>query len=1082
MNTLDLYLEFASAGRQGGKFLLQHPVLMSPPALAELLEWVKTLTGDEAANWARLLRPLMSTAERVNTEGYPLSEGPIEEIWGRRQAGEIDEAQALELARQAAPLMSLAYALALTRYSARLDRTRWPEAVGVQRLLVAAVEGALGPEAEAMRFEVGEDFLQVARTALVEVADGRLFREAKALGETLVERARRANEPERVAKMLFVLGVLYFDPYQVNRDARMYEAEIHRWKERARDKLGPEFRKLPATERDLPEPREAFAEAEHCLREAMRMAGADRDTYARSLKALIGVLRWQQVVFKQDHREAILALGREALGVLDARDYPQQRAAAISAILGDGGTVEDNVFDGLLERSPDDYVRQRPEIAVDVAKELLLCLGIQAPARALEYARAVRPLFARHGSEADRVFLWSRELNLLAKVHTAPGFERRAGSATRDEAERAVAQANAGQWDPRTLACELLNLAMHSSEGDQEATGLELIDEIGRRAPLFAADYATALAFLRATLQQNLGVNGFKAHDLPAASANYGKALGGFIDLDLLERIVDFLGRMEETARAATPEAARAILDAIAPRAAHLQTALGESASRLIRGLCKRTLASVSRQNVDADVILSLMQVAKGLRFASSLYTGVASGWKDDEEDRGQLVRVAEAEAEAAAETGASAQARVDKEVALTSYVSDEPRGGATAAERLANLRMKYDQNLNRRLLAGTEGGQAPMLRINEVRQALDERTVLACIYLGVAPTDQVAVYILLITREGVRAVAPTYPSLDGSVELTSAGRTFYGHVLAPRVQEVRTAVLADPPGRARATPAALKALEEDYEFLFGGVEGDLDELRKAGKRRLCIVPHGPLHCYPFHLLGRLGRPLAADWIVSSLPSLHLFLARRGRAAARRYRGRGLAALGLSFADVNPFGLPKIKESLSETREVARVFGEKPLLDAAATPRALFDALDGSRFVHLSTHGALDPDAPAFQLLHLHPDEHSDGRVFAHEILSRDLRGLELLTLSACETALGRFDADDNLRGLPASFFQAGASAIVGTLWDTEVTSARTFFVTLYGELKQGAARLDAFAAAQRETRKRHPQYRDWGAFHYMGD
>jgi hypothetical protein len=151
MNTLDLYLEFASAGRQGGKFLLQHPVLMSPPALAELLEWVKTLTGDEAANWARLLRPLMSTAERVNTEGYPLSEGPIEEIWGRRQAGEIDEAQALELARQAAPLMSLAYALALTRYSARLDRTRWPEAVGVQRLLVAAVEGALGPEAEAMR-------------------------------------------------------------------------------------------------------------------------------------------------------------------------------------------------------------------------------------------------------------------------------------------------------------------------------------------------------------------------------------------------------------------------------------------------------------------------------------------------------------------------------------------------------------------------------------------------------------------------------------------------------------------------------------------------------------------------------------------------------------------------------------------------------------------------------------------------------------------------------------------------------------------------------------------------------------------
>ncbi len=1081
MSTLDLYLELARLpeGEQPG-FLLAHPVLASQAALKAVRAELSTVGGDEGDKLARMLPMLTEIALRMARHGYPVGAGPLEALWEKQKAGEIDAARALELAREAAPLMSLDYTVALSRHGAQLERTHWREAVGRQRLLVAAVEGAEGAEAEEMRFEAGEDFLQVARTALVEVADGGLFREAKNLGEKLLERARRADDQGRAARMLFVLGVLYFDPYQVGRNPQMYEADIQRWKERTLAELGPEFRKLTAEERELLEPREAFAEAERCLREAMRAAGEDRDTYARSLKALFGVLGWQQALFKQDHREVILALAREGLGVLDARDYPQQRAATISAILRNGGTVEDGVFDSLLARSSDDYAQLRPEIAIDVAKELLFSVEQRLPARALELARSVRPLFARHGSEADRMFLWSRELDLLTKVYAASGHERRPTVPLRDEAARTIEQARAGGWDVRSLACELLYLAMRSDKGNEEAAGLELLDHIGLRAPLFASEYASGIAFLRATLQQGLGVNAFEAKDLSAASVAYGQALAGFVGLNLRERIVDFLARMEDTARDATPEASEAILAAVAPRAAHLQTTLGEWASRLIRGLCKRTLASVARQRVDADIIFSLMQVAKGLRFASSLYTGVASNWKDDDEDAGQLARIAEAEAAAGGKEGA--EARAEKELVLTSYVRDEQRGGATAGERLINLRMRYDQDLNRRLLAGAEGGQAPMLHINEVRAALDERTVLACFYLGADPADQVAIYLLLITREGVRAAVTLYPSLDSPVEQASAGRTFYGHVLAPRVREVRAAVLAEPPGSTHATPRALKALEEDYDLLLGSVAGPLDELRKAGKRRLSIVPHGPLHCYPFHLLRRHGRPLAADWIVSALPSLHLFLARRGRAAARRYRGRGLSALGLGFAKTNPFGLPKMPESLNETRGVAQAFGEKPLLDAAATRQALFDALDGSRFVHLSTHGALDADAPAFQLLHLHPDGQSDGRVFAHEILSRDLRGLELLTLSACETALGRFDADDNLRGLPASFFQAGASAIVGTLWDTEATSARTFFGSLYRELKDGAARLDAFAAAQRETRKRHPQYRDWGAFHYMGD
>lgn len=99
-----------------------------------------------------------------------------------------------------------------------------------------------------------------------------------------------------------------------------------------------------------------------------------------------------------------------------------------------------------------------------------------------------------------------------------------------------------------------------------------------------------------------------------------------------------------------------------------------------------------------------------------------------------------------------------------------------------------------------------------------------------------------------------------------------------------------------------------------------------------------------------------------------------------------------------------------------------------------------------------------------------------------DLRGLELVTLGACETALGRVDLSDNLTGLPSLLLAAGAQAVIGTLWEVYDEAATTFFTTLYDALARGGADVaQAFRTAQRETRNRFPEYRDWGAFYLTG-
>jgi CHAT domain-containing protein len=216
--------------------------------------------------------------------------------------------------------------------------------------------------------------------------------------------------------------------------------------------------------------------------------------------------------------------------------------------------------------------------------------------------------------------------------------------------------------------------------------------------------------------------------------------------------------------------------------------------------------------------------------------------------------------------------------------------------------------------------------------------------------------------------------------------------------------------------------------------------------------------------LGGPAHPLADDWTIDVAPSLGFLLAPSAAASSPPKTGR--AVIGLTFAKPNRFGLPPIKSSASEAAAVAATLGVAPILDDAATKSAVLAALGRSRYAHISTHGRHAVVAPGFQTIFCADDgAGDDGRLHAYEILALDLRGLELLTLSACETALGRYDLGDNLRGLPATFFLAGVQTIVATLWPVERPAAATFFPAFYTAIEGGASQRNAFAAAQAKTR-----------------
>ncbi|RPH55744.1 CHAT domain-containing protein, partial [bacterium] len=109
----------------------------------------------------------------------------------------------------------------------------------------------------------------------------------------------------------------------------------------------------------------------------------------------------------------------------------------------------------------------------------------------------------------------------------------------------------------------------------------------------------------------------------------------------------------------------------------------------------------------------------------------------------------------------------------------------------------------------------------------------------------------------------------------------------------------------------------------------------------------------------------------------------------------------------------------------------------------------------------------------------------AWEIFERVRLDADLVTLSSCETGLGRDAAGEGLIGLTRAFQYAGARSILASLWSVSDRSTAELMQRFYALLRAGHPKDLALQAAQREMVRAggassHPYH--WAAFELIGD
>lgn len=299
---------------------------------------------------------------------------------------------------------------------------------------------------------------------------------------------------------------------------------------------------------------------------------------------------------------------------------------------------------------------------------------------------------------------------------------------------------------------------------------------------------------------------------------------------------------------------------------------------------------------------------------------------------------------------------------------------------------------------------------------------------------------------------------------------------------------------------------------LFSVLLGALPQ--EATRERLVVVPDGILNLLPFETLhDSAGALLLESHTVTYAPaSTVLSVLRKDKTVSEpsrtflgigdvAYQNQGRVSAKLEKPNTakqrvlrglsDTFGaslndLPQTREEVAEARRIVGRNGTV-LLGSDATETAFkAEPLEDFKIIHVAAHGFADTQFPERSglVLGVDPKSHDDGLLQVREIIRLHFNA-DLVTLSACNTGVGKLQGEEGVTNLVEAFLVSGAKSVVASLWSADDTYTLDLMERFYTHIAEGQdkaaalrqAKLDLLAKFGRQV---PPYY--WGAFVLTGD
>ncbi len=263
-------------------------------------------------------------------------------------------------------------------------------------------------------------------------------------------------------------------------------------------------------------------------------------------------------------------------------------------------------------------------------------------------------------------------------------------------------------------------------------------------------------------------------------------------------------------------------------------------------------------------------------------------------------------------------------------------------------------------------------------------------------------------------------------------------------------------------------------------------DLKQAQIKTLVFVQDGILRSVPMAALHDGERFLIQQYAISTTPSLSLTDSQPFNRSALRVLALGLTKEAIVDNQTYP-ALTNVREEIMGVE--SKIPGSKQLLDEAFTSVGMQKELGQAVYpiIHLATHGRFGTDPEDTFIL-----TGNNQKLTLSELdrvirrTTRNREPLELLTLTACETAVGD---DRSSLGLAGVAIQAGARSAMASLWSINDAATAKIATDFYANLRDvNLTKAQALQIAQKELIENssdnpqfsHPAY--WSPFVLVGN